>query len=650
MDKYILLPRLSSLRVDDYSLFSKNWNYNVGAGLNLFIGVNGLGKTTTTSIIIYGLVGFTSRFGKDSFEINEDYFKDRGEIDQEKEPMVTIEFLVGTNTFKIQRLLFDDKILFYELNNQNKDVLVYESDLLTLSRLSKMEDLAFILEKFLIREEEGNYLLWDFREQSRLLQLLISPVGFEDQYQKDAQQLSNLTSEINRKKDSQIKAYNQRITTLKEEKLRNTKSNRNINQINKSIEKKTKKLIEKEKLRENNIEGWKESIKNLDKLNHNIDQDHAKLESLNEKILGIEKDFYHNSYSDKRILTAIHKLRAYDNCIYCDNTVKQASKNIILNNIKQSLCPVCTSPLDSEKGVTEDSSVDISEEINKIEGEIKKLKKQSVNNNSTKENIEEDIRNKKSNVSSISKEIDALKIELLEFELDIEQVNKTREYDIYDIQIKGILDAIKEIRAEIAPKERKAKKLAEKLAKNNNKLSTIVAESLTTINDYFKEYSNKYFRDDCELIIQEKQLKKTNNFDRIRQAHYVPFFEKKKRTLSKHCSTSQRFFLEYLFRLSLLELYKNISGQEQTGFAIFETSEGAFDLKFTNKLADTFLEYSTNNETPLILIVNLSKPDFVSTLKTGMSDSKSILNYIDFGTLSKEDKEFYSEKLKEIKI
>jgi len=253
-------------------------------------------------------------------------------------------------------------------------------------------------------------------------------------------------------------------------------------------------------------------------------------------------------------------------------------------------------------------------------------------------------------LTTLNKEVDNLKIEILKDELDFEDLNREKTFDTYDIQIKGILEAIGKIRKDIVPKELRVKELTKNLAKANDSLSKKISESLSVINLYFEEYAQKYFRPDCKLTIDAKQLKKSNNFDRIRQSHYIPFFGNKKRTLTKHCSTSQRFFLEYIFRLSLLELYKSTVNEDRAGFAIFETTEGAFDLKFTERLASAFLDYSTNNDNPLILIVNLSKPEFVSQLKEGMSDSNNILNYIDFGNLNAEDKSFYEEKIKEYNL
>jgi|GEM_PF-4095908 len=62
-DRHVKLPCLKSISVQDYALFTNNWEYKLKPGMNLFLGVNGVGKTTTTNLIIYGLIGYQTNQG-----------------------------------------------------------------------------------------------------------------------------------------------------------------------------------------------------------------------------------------------------------------------------------------------------------------------------------------------------------------------------------------------------------------------------------------------------------------------------------------------------------------------------------------------------------------------------------------------------------
>jgi len=390
LDRYILLPQLSSISVKDYSLFKKDWSYKVDPSLNLFIGVNGLGKTTTTGLIIYGLVGSTSSLEHDSLDINIDYFKDRVPDTFSNQARLDIEFYIGKHTLNLTRSLRTNEILSYQLDGIAQLENNYKRDLLRLTRLSRIDDLAFILEKFLIREEEGNYLLWDFKEQSRLLQLLINPVGFEEAYSNDVNELSTITAEINREKDSKIKTYLKRIDDLREDKLKTSKNSRDLNQSQKAIQTKKASIVLKENLRDKYIATLRLNVDKLTKLHLQEESDFAELEHLNEKLLNFEKVFYQSAYSDNTLLTAIHKLKSYNSCIYCDTDVSETSKKQILEALNKGDCPVCSSSFKNRSTEDETSSEDVQFEIVRIEKKIKAIKSSRI-----KLKKDEDIQEKK---------------------------------------------------------------------------------------------------------------------------------------------------------------------------------------------------------------------------------------------------------------
>src|SRR5665213_2916237 len=118
--EYIKLPCLMNMSIENYSLFSMNWSYKLNKGLNLFIGANGLGKTTTTNLIIYGIVGFES-------DISADYFRNRGQFnenpenDKKGEATVTLEFYIGEHYFKIKRSIENDCIKSLEIDEEIYD-------------------------------------------------------------------------------------------------------------------------------------------------------------------------------------------------------------------------------------------------------------------------------------------------------------------------------------------------------------------------------------------------------------------------------------------------------------------------------------------------------------------------------------------------
>jgi len=134
--------------------------------------------------------------------------------------------------------------------------------------------------------------------------------------------------------------------------------------------------------------------------------------------------------------------------------------------------------------------------------------------------------------------------------------------------------------------------------------------------------------------------------------YFTPKFEGKERVQQKNCSTSQRIILEYLFRVSLIELYHQKSGQ--IPFMMLETSEGAFDLTSTKYLAQTINAFNLGKKINCIIIANFSKKEFLSILVQGIKNSKSrFKNFIEFsrmGEFQEADIDAYNRIIKDFKL
>ena len=209
-DNHIKLPCLKSIAVNNYALFKENWTYKVKNGLNLFLGANGLGKTTTANLIIYGIVG---AWQDENDNLHESYFTEREhealkDHYKNQKPTVTIAFEVAASCFSVERYLSNPQIkqfsidgeLFDEVETQNIHD-VYVDKLKGCCLLDNIEDLSFILRKLLIREEEGNYLMWDRVDQSKIIRLLFNPPGFFNDFAELEKKTTNALSMANRLRD-----------------------------------------------------------------------------------------------------------------------------------------------------------------------------------------------------------------------------------------------------------------------------------------------------------------------------------------------------------------------------------------------------------------------------------------------------------------
>lgn len=186
---FISFPTIDKIGVHNYPLFeygnSNNWSTMFGNGLNLFLGANSIGKTTTINMVIYGILGDFKN--AENTEVNANFFQQRLLPFERNIPnqLIEIEFSVESSVINIQRSLKKDKIekLLITENGQEKKILIseYNDYLRKISKIDDISDLAFVLSYLIIREEEGNYLLWQKEEQYRVFSILLNQVGFHSE-------------------------------------------------------------------------------------------------------------------------------------------------------------------------------------------------------------------------------------------------------------------------------------------------------------------------------------------------------------------------------------------------------------------------------------------------------------------------------------
>lgn len=198
---FINLPSIQKIEVKEYLLFKETWSYSVKRGLNLFVGANGLGKTTTANLIIYGLVGKTSN-------LTEEYFSERKGGATDKSAII-LDFIVDSKKYHIERTIKGAVLKTLKIDQKEISHEKYISNILDDIGINNIEDLIFLLENFLIREEEGNYLLWDHNDQYRLLQLLINTKDFKRDYDKLSRRF------LDKEKEYKAKSEQERKPTLK---------------------------------------------------------------------------------------------------------------------------------------------------------------------------------------------------------------------------------------------------------------------------------------------------------------------------------------------------------------------------------------------------------------------------------------------------
>jgi len=642
---YIKLPSLKSIEVNDYKLFKDSWSYQVKNGLNLFLGINELGKTTTANMIVYGLVG---RYE----DIIPKYFKARAHTDGKIEPTVALTFKIGNEILYIKRKLFSDCIDSFKVGKQlhtAQDTTnigeMYEKVLLRLTDVSNINDLSFLLKKLMIREEEGNFLLWDQETQSKVLRLLLNHPKFDSEFQ-------SLTDKV-RESDSKVRDTQYYLSQFRNN-LANTISLKNT-RLENNLEYQTIEQIEKElSLTTDNIAALRERKitirQNINYISDNLITSESQSEGLaadtdrtTDEIRAMEKQLFESIYTSPKVALAAHKFSKYKICMFCDHEIEKSNAERIMCIIEvEKHCPVCASKISvlKPKPIADDTTI---LKIEKLRTKIIELNDQAVKLESSIKVLTED-RNREwgmYNETDRNLKNELIKQENLKIKKATAEEGKEDLSISYDRDIKAYQESIKVKEEEIENEKNKKIKFESQLNKKNDTLNAIINSFSEQLNAIFNKYVKKYFREDCSL--QPIEGRKSSE-SRTNLTTFFPKFDDQSRLTPDSVSTSERIFLESVFRLSIMELYHRLTAT--VPFIVLETSEGPFDVISTINFAEALNEFSKNHF-PFISITNLSKPEFVVKLISGYDNpTNRTLKFLDFCNLSIEQQHNIKEYLR----
>lgn len=650
--KYIKLPVVTRIEVDGYGLFRQTLKYEFQKGLNLFIGGNRQGKTTTVYIILYALIGLHGR--------SKDFFSSR--VKQENlikdiNPTVKLNFQIGTANLEIERDLFNPRINYFSVNGRNyigddnpNIEEIYAKEIERLAGISNLEDYNFLLEKLLIREEEGNYLLWNTDDQMRVLRLLFSYGRFDEEFIKLRENFRKIDSKVRGQIDIQAQ-FRKRQRAVEREKL---ESIRGLAKIDPAELQKRMSLLEKETV--NLTTTYKEVLTSIGKIEDaikaltlDVNGLSSEVEEIDSEIIRLENVLFQSVYNDPKVQLANHKLKNYQICIFCNRKIPpDKAQGIVINIEERKKCPVCNSTLGQLSGgdISEKDRKNLVEvllknktmaderksQISAKQSELDKLKEQLDGLWIQESKIKEELREKIINTDDIKLQLSTL---------DRGTIEETSVFDRRIQSLQSDINHYQKMINEARPEREDARKILERKNQEFNKRLEEVRAGLVKI---FQDYTTS-FLDEGKLVAVQKKTDQSMIYVNV----FAPEFAGRIRHYKYQVSNSEAAFLEYAFRMSLCQLFKQITGGES--LLAIETSEGLFDIGSVPVLAEAISKYY--DVSYLLIISNLGRSDFLPTLVVKSKDEirSRVLNYFDIGRLSaaqEKDKEKFDAELQRI--
>ena len=632
----IHLPKPTKIKIENFSLYSNNldFEYEFREGLNLIVGGNGIGKTTFINLIIFGFIGlYTSHKEHQRTYLgeskgyrrvrNKDYFSKRmlKDVDYNNKAKVTLDFEINgvhittvrnIYTSQLEEVTYLNLGVKHTLNGKTIDDEKYSKEI---SKINKQEYLNFeyesLIEKYINIPFDGliffinNILLFDERRDTIFDNIDVQNNLFskyfqeknKDKLRQDFKDKATYHDSLSRQSSEKMKVINNLIKQFD-----------NTEQSEKIIEIANLKLNE-EQLKNNFNDNYKflnetmYEISQLKSEKSKLQKELNQLEELEQEEKNKKLDTLFNSLHKNY---NVYRLQIKDNCKcpMCNKNLKEDVLNRMLEAFERNDCFLCGSEISKEQP-------DVN--INKFFKQIKSLSKQIKNIISLIVQKENDLRNSEKEKNQIENKLFELKKKINEEEY--KNTNLNNKLDGLDIMQKQIKDL------DLKKDEHKleSQKFKEKLRQVEREIENNKISNTQKLSKVFNEYAGAFTKLPCSLKYDDP---KDNGGKR-----FIPVINGIDRLYADELSESQRFFIDHSFRMAILEAFKKSSS-----FYICETPDSSLDISYEDNASKVFLRYLNNNNV-LILTSNFNNSNFIENIISEVN-KVGFINLLDIGNPS----------------
>ncbi|MBP5406384.1 AAA family ATPase [bacterium] len=639
-DHKVYLPTLKKIKIVNYSLYSEDIDYDFIEGLNLIVGGNGVGKTTFINILKYALIGLykkqldvknykgEKRLTRESYKNSDSFFRNRTKlVESDKEGFVELHFMINETLFVVKRSLYEAKILevnviknglktivegepinqdsYKDYNDagKNKNNLQYNYEILVSkeANLSDFDDFIFFVNQILFFGESRENVLWNEDAQERLMNAFFNDPKYEKQ-RKDFEFEAKYQDSLARHTQEEIKAIKRVVEQINEDNSDNAdiKKLKILEEID-SLEKKQDSVEKKQAEIEKETKSYYKKTADLSTALNQKEKEKEQYDSIHMnrvwKDLNPKYEIFKKQYEINRICPfcnsdlSIKKVKtSSDECFFCHTKIAGISDgNEKISDLKREILNLISERTKYEKLITENEKI-----LKKLDSEYRNLKIKLFDKNAILRSLE-------SSENSNSNQDFSYKIMMNR----IDQLNKEKE-------------------------EHQGK--SEELFKNASEIAKRIEDSLQAntrnISNVFADFAEAFMKLPCCLTLESVKDKKVK--DKMIKL-FFPIIDNVARYDEDELSESQRFFVDYSFRMSVLNFFYTTGS-----FYICETPDSSLDVSYEENAADIFVKYISFPNV-LIMTTNLNNTSFIKTI-LGKTKNKKILNLFKIGKVSEVQK------------
>ena len=546
-------------------------------------------------------------------------------LESDKDAIVELNFDLNGCAFYVKRSLYDTMLMEANYSEDGKTNIIqgevirqdqysrfendtsvdkgnflqynYESIVAQKANMTDFNDFIFFVNQILMFGEDRSTVLWDEKIQERLLSNYLNDPVLESERKACAFEAKYQDS-LARHKQEEIKAI-RRVLDQVSSGAANDNPNADAQKAAIDLEKSETRLKSLEKDASDihkKAHLLHKKITDISVIINNKEQEINSLEAslLSEFWPGINPKYmvYKKQYSTNHI------------CPMCNSPIKENN-----NQSTEDYCFLCHNKIN----LPDDNR------LTTLKNELSKLltKRQSLEFEVVQ--LEKDLDNIDRNMRRTRLQVFELKDQLrnLSGGLDLNDTidEKTKKETSYVAMIKRI----QELTLEKDTAQQKCEDLRRKCSTIVGMIEQNLIDSTQNISEIFKEFAEAFLRLPCYLTLDKSEVEKIQIF--------IPVIDDKIRMDAEELSESQRFFIDYSFRMSILAHFYN-----GPSFYICETPDASLDLSYEENAANTLLKFLEKSNS-LILTSNLNNSTFIMNI-IRKSQRITVLNLLKYGKVS----------------
>lgn len=633
------LPVLTEVSVTDYGLYvgtreQPGLHHTFESGVNIIVGINGLGKTTLLNILLRALTGPSDSpqgemLGDKKRRLvpaDRSWFR-RRVPDDAVNAKVRVTFYVGEKYFVAERSLANLDLLNLFIDQQkvegSKPVdleAAYQLAVAAAAGLSSFDDFVFLLRYVVFFLEDRRTLVWDAAAQGDILGILFGEEsGDRKRY---------------------VEVYNDLLSSDSE--YRNlhavlSKRERELAKQNSTIEGGQIEMLTKQ------VEAMRGKIEDLTKRKAQLAEERDSLRQqienrrsdIHDMRAGVATDinkFYESFFpqvNDAGRYLLSH-FEAHAGCLVCNTNTPDAIARVNAKLVMNT-CPVCESAIEKSGESAHDPHA--GESIERRREEITLLEAQLESMIEPLRQAEADHAQVLAELVSSTSEHDGLEQQLDAIGRSLPNAVKKRE------EIASRLTAFRETLNQIEL-ERTT------LAKEFGELATRIDEQVKLVSKKieasFAKFISGFLAEHCTIAYTARQSRvgQRTQTESFPFPHFVPALTSgvhrasaTPREQGQSVSESQKEFIDLAFRMALLE----VAAPDSPSMIILETPEASLDSVFVPRAADLLRRFAmrtgASSQTRLIASSNINREQMIPALFGAYPDERFHDQVVDEATV-----------------